>query len=1402
MKIVKFDALLLIENMYNKRRIKCHISFIGFAIGLFLNLSVVAAPKFERFSNKEGFNQNSINAIAQDKYGFLWFGTPNGLIKYDGYQFTDANSYEPKDGGISNNIVNCLFNDPSGILWIGTNVGVDVYIPWQEKYFKVPLDTNAAIHKIDVDSGGRIYFAGNKVFYICQLQNIDGDIMFEVSKNLLENKPNMENIEEFIFINERSMLVAPSRGLYRLQFELNSSIGSTTSVSLVPYANFSHLNVSAIRKIDNVYYLGTSEGLFKSVLDGDKMLILEKINLTPNINSAAQNIAILSVFVDFDGVIWVGTRDFGIFKYIPESGKKENYNFDSKDELGISSSQINCIFQDKFKVFWFGTAQGGLNKLDLAQKPFVNFFHNPYDNTTISGNLINSILEDSRGRIWIGFYNGTISRSYNSIHNTNISQLKFERLEKQFPFNKQERIISIYEDVRGYIWFGTNSSIVVYDPHNDKFKKIDLVFEGKSVELTSCFVISGIDQDRLLFGGSSINIVRDPWSQFKNKKEFSVETDAKFSLAGAMVKSYLKDKHGNHWFGTVTGLFHCNLKGNDFSIINHYSTIPKVDSLVVSNNNIFSLHEDVGGNIWVGTFGGGLNKISVDQSGNPLKIDYFRKTGLLPDDAVYGILQENEDLLWLSTDMGLCRYNISNSKVDVFDVRDGLLNNNFRQAAYFKGKSGYFYFGGLNGLSVFKPGDIKMNEKFPTVVITSLNINNKVVKVGEKINGRVLLTKSISETTGIKIGNKEQIIAFDLCAIQTTTPTRNRLEYMLEGFNDEWLEVTNGKTVVTYTNLPSGNYTFRVKGANGDGVWSNETTNLMITVLPPWYQRWWSYVILILLIVTIATSVSMYFLQLEKLKQRLKYEQVDKQRIDSINQGKLRFFTNISHEFRTPLTLIAGPLERIIERNTDPGNTRYLSAIQNNTKRLLNLVDQLITFRQAEQGYVSLNPSLKSVGNFIYPVAEAFEDYAIQKNINFFYKINSPNDEIYIDTEKTERIIFNLLSNSFKYTPSPGKISIETDVVLNAGKKMFRINVIDSGKGIPADKQARIFQRFYQLEGREENVGGTGIGLAFCKSLVEIMGGTISFESESNIRTCFTVFIPCEVPANFDAKGQSISGKSHIRNWIDLPVLPQHEPSKFDENITAHSQYKILIVEDEAEIGDFLMNSLNEKYTISIAKNGLDGLAKIKLNEPDLIVSDVMMPEMDGFEMCEKIKTDPVTCHIPVILLTALGDKENIIRGLEFGADDYISKPFSLRHLELRVEKLLENNHRIKEYFSKNSVIPEVGIEISGRDKDFLNKVIDAIESNLSDSNFGVEELAKEIGLSPSQFYRRLKQLTGQIPNGYLRNYRLQKAAELLKSNAGLNVAEVMYQIGIESSSYFSTSFKKLHGVSPSELIR
>ncbi|QXP78616.1 MULTISPECIES: two-component regulator propeller domain-containing protein [Winogradskyella] len=1370
------------------RRIICFISVV-----ITLISEQAYSQKFERISNKEGFNQNTVNAIEQDKYGFLWYATPNGLIRYDGYEFKTFSTQIKGESTISSNNITSLFNDKDGILWIGTKTGVNIYVPWLERFFTVPLNHNIDVNKIIANkTDDYVWITSSKELIRCKLKDISNGI-FEVSENILDLKGEPTEINTFTFGLHSSIILGTNKGLKEVKYQSESPILKSIIQDSYDFSFFIGKEITEIIKVDNIFWIGTTAGLYSSNLGANSDYLVKKIKI-PNQDSS---LYVNSLFKDNDNAIWIATAGNGLYKFNPILNSFKHFDYDAKNENSISSRQINAVYQDNFNVFWVGTAQGGINKLDLLQKPFYSYTNNPYDKFSIGDNLITSILEDNNGKIWASGYNKKLFRSKDAINGNNLDEIQFEDLQSKLPIVNNDVIRCIYQDKRNYIWFGTDKKVIVYSPIRKKFKELLFLSKGDNASILLTRKIEQINDNDFILAGNKILVIENPWKEIDEASLPKINAKSTLNVTANKVQCFLQDSQSQLWFGTDMGLLQCKYVNGKVEIIRQYSD-NKTESSKLSYNSVFTLHEDDKKNIWIGTFGGGLNKLILDGDSNPLKIEYFRKNDILPDDVIYGILpQKNSAYLWLSTDMGLVRFNTDTNKVNVFDVSDGLMQNNFRQSAYTLGKSGYMYFGGLNGLTIFDPQKISLNTQPPKVLITSLLINNKPVKIGDKLNNITTLKKAISEIDTITISKSQRIISFNLVAEHTSASAKNKIAYQLDGFNKDWVETDEGKSSITYTNLSAGTYTLKVKSANGDGVWSTSVKTLTLVVLPLWYQTWWSYSLLILIGLGIGVGIIFYFVQHEKLKQKLIYEQIDKNRIEVVNQGKFKYFTNLSHEFRTPLTLISGPLDRVIENNNNPDSEKFLAIIKRNTHRLLSLIDQLITFRQAEQGYLNLNFTKSTLGEFLYPTTEAFENYALEKNINFHYKVSSPNEEVVIDVEKLERILFNLLSNAFKNTPVQGTISIDASIIFEEDIKMIKIDVIDTGKGIPKENLNDIFERFYQLGNEDGNVSGGGIGLSFCKSLIELFNGRISVKSKPNTETRFTVVIPSFKIEEVDIEDNKVK-KTFIKNWVPLQGKSLNEHNKKQQS---KKQHNVLVVDNELDIQNFLKNALSDKYNITIASNGIEALEEIKKTEFSTVISDIMMPEMDGFELCKRIKSNSETCQLPVLLLTALADNVDLIKGLEFGADEYISKPFSLKHLELRLKKLIENNVKIKDYFSKNSLPPKNNkeIEFSKRDLEFLENITEIIEKNLSNSSFGVEELSTEAGLSSSHFYRKLKQLTGQVPNAYLRNFRLQRAAELLDSNSGFNVAEVMYQIGIESNSYFSTSFKKLHGVSPSE---
>ncbi|WP_430933839.1 ligand-binding sensor domain-containing protein [Saccharicrinis sp. 156] len=693
--------------------------------------AISAFIKFERFSNKEGFNQNTINAIEEDKYGFLWFGTPNGLIRYDGYDFKSYKYSPSAEQSISHNYITSIHTDSMGILWVGTRDGVNVYIPWLEKFVSVPIDKSIRVSHINSDSKGRVWVCGRNEVFVCKAAKVNGSISFSVSSNLITSDGKISDINEIYFDERSQMFLSAYSGLWRVDYSTEGEDSLPSIKKMISIDSFSNQYINTIREINGIYWVGTDEGLYKSSMEGDRMHIIRKFKFLNEEDEFNENLSISNVFEDHSGDIWVCTLNKGLLRYVPEKESFVKFSFDAKNEESLSNNRINCILQDQYNVLWIGTAQGGISKLDLMQKAFMGYRHNPYDKFSISGNLVTSILEDSRGFLWVSAYGRGISRSQEPVNDENISNLKFENLKARIHLPSKEIILSIYEDRKGYIWIGTNQELVVYNPFVDSFKKVILEKDKKRVNLYQIRVIHQIDENQILIGGNRSVLVSNPWEKIKQDVRLTAE-EIGFKNYGIM-QCFLIDNRGNYWFGTTTGVYQ-GIHKDGRLLVSKLSVNQKQGTTLV-NNNIFSLMEDELGNIWVGTFGKGLRKIYIDEYGESYLMDQFTENDLLPDDAVYGILQEDKNHLWLSTDMGLGRINTNKKKSIVYDVRDGLAHNNFRQASYFKSKLGYFYFGGLNGLTVFKPSEIKQNEILPQVLITALSVNNKEIKAGENTKG-------------------------------------------------------------------------------------------------------------------------------------------------------------------------------------------------------------------------------------------------------------------------------------------------------------------------------------------------------------------------------------------------------------------------------------------------------------------------------------------------------------------------------------------------------------------------------------------------------------------------------------------------------------------------------------------
>ena len=1348
--------------------------------------------RIEKIANKQGFFQNTVEAIVSDPNGYLWFATPNGLVRYDGYSFEYFYHDSENQESIPNNYVTHLLKDSNDKLWIGTKQGLCLYNADKE-LFKTLNNNYQNVTLIKEGPQKRVWVGKGSTLSVFKSDSSQLEAIKQVGEIDLRNELEESIITDIEFLSETEIIILTNSKILKGTF--NASDLSSFDVVSFQY-DFNTTSLRKILKVGNSLWIATNKGLYQTFRDNNRLITIKSyFNLNQNLLNTQYEI--LSLFLDKENDLWIGTTYNGLLKYDNETNVFISFRYNPKNINGLTSNRINCFYEDEFGVVWIGTAQGGINKLDKNQKPFQNYSNNPYDTQSLSGNLITDITEDNKGRIWISFFGNTICRSIEKVDLFEGNIIRFERLDEQFGHLSKQIVVRIFQDKKGYWWIGTHEGVYLYDSVKKILKRIKIK-DGENLITTSLSrVITQTDKQHILIGGEQVCVLKNPWDTIFADKP--VQTSQLINIGDDnSVNDFVQDNFNNFWFATLNGVFQFVMQQEKLVLQNHLTTLSENNNLKLCHDNIFTIHKNLNRDIWIGTFGGGLMKIQLNPAGQPEKIKSYHKKDGLPDEAVYGILEDENGMFWISTDMGICKFNPISENFDVYNINDGLLNNNFRQSAYLKTSSGIMLMGGLNGLTVFNPKKIKKNQIPPNVLISGLKVNNQPIIAGQEINKKSLIEKSISNTKKLVLNHKQTNISLDIIVQHNSVPENNQLLYMLEGVNINWISSEKGKTTATYTNLRPGTYQFIYKGANGDGIWSDNTDELIIEVLAPWYFRWWSLTIWGILILFIGYEIFKYLVRLEKLKQKLKFEQLEKERVHDMDQAKLRFFTNISHEFKTPLSLIIGPLEKIAEKNKHRENQKYFSIIHNNILRLQRLINQLVSYRKAETGHLELKYSKTTHGNFIYPLLEAFEENTKRININFFYKVYSPERELIIDIYKTEQILLNLFSNAVKFTKpgGEGSISIETGFTGTDNSELFYIEVTDTGIGIATEKIDKIFDRFYRIVEDQGNWTGTGIGLALCKSLTDLMKGTITVESIPGEKTVFKISLPFNQNVTVSENKEISENHIIVTDWMP-PELEEVQKQMPDSNLT-----NLLIIDDEVDVRSFLHEAFKNKYKVTLAVDGEDGLEKLNKTEPQLVICDVMMPKLNGYQVCEKIKSNSETCHIPVILLTALDDKEKRHEGLEIGADDYITKPFSIKQLEIRIKQLIENKQRIVKHFEKSSVVPDDSLNLEAKDRHFLQKITSSIERNMEDSGFGVEELAKSVGLSTSHFYRKLKQLTGQVPNVYLRNFRLQKAAEILSTNRDLNAIEVMYEIGIESPSYFSTSFKKLHGVSPSEYIK
>lgn len=1347
--------------------------FVGIAFGQ--NGGSNSKPlKFKKLSLKEGLSQSSVLCVLQDKKGFLWFGTRDGLNKYDGNTFRVFRYHLNDTTSLNDNYVKTLYEDVKGNLWIGTAAGLNKFVPETNSFERHNVDEDKhkdiEIWSIIEDSEGFLWLGTNLGLKKYDAEN---DKFFSIELN---------GVSESVFNTPiRSLLITKSGDLF---VKTTNKIGvyNVKTHTFNPYTYPENLATANNKNNVSVLYQDSNDNIWVGFEKG-----LAKLNIDTGIFelftiSSGEKITdyVRSMCEDYLGNLWVGTYN-GLYILNPEKTKISHFIHDENDSNSLSQNSIFKVYQDSKGDIWIGTYAGGISYYDRSYDVF-NHFSAGTNQTKLNYKVVSAFVEDSSENLWVATEGGGVN-----VYNSKTGNFKYYTNNANNPNSlSANNVKAMIQDHSGNFWIGTHDGGLNFlNPRvlPFKFEKIkNDPNNNNSISNDRIISLLETNKENIWIGtsGGGLNVLNTK----TNKITQIADT---LELAGKLIYTISKTSNENIiLIGGNKGLAKVNV---------HTKTIEPFEFLIknsalFTSNPILCVYEDANKNLWIGTEGDGVYYYNITTE----EIKKYDVTNGLPNDVIYGIVPDNDNNIWLSTNFGLSRINLQSFKIKNFNESDGLQSNEFNYGAYLKNKKGELLFGGANGFNVFEPSDIVENSFVPPVVITALTVNNKPY---------LTITDSIKK---IELNYKQNVFNFDFVALSYSQPNKNKYAYKLEGFDADWNYIGNKKSA-TYTNLDAGKYIFKVKAANNDGVWNKKGVSISMVILPAPWQTWWAYLLYAILLLGLLLIIRKYSLIRIRERNELKQERQEKERIEEVNKLKLELFTNISHDFRTPLTLILGPLERLLKtKNQDSFIRGQHEIMYRNASTLMELITQLLDFRKSESGKLQLRASKSNVVAFADDIKLAFDDLARHKNIDFSLTTSHDVIELWFDQTKLKKIIFNLLSNAFKFTDEGGRISIDISIsekIKKESNKNYAIlKIIDNGEGISKSKRKFVFDRFYQLGERS----GTGIGLALTKSLVELHQGNIKVKSAPNKGTTFIVQLP--LGNTHLTKNQIIDVEEKEEQhpeynlekaaYIDKAIVALKEQVDVkDKNINS-ALSSILIVEDNEELRAFLVSIFIDKYNVFQAENGAKAIDVAKTNDIDLIISDVMMPIMDGIEMCNELKTNIKTSHIPVILLTAKTSQEAQKSGYQIGADAYITKPFDANILEVRVVNLLKSRKNLIDKFKKDIILQPKELTVTSADEMFLKKAIDIVEQNLSNPEFEIADFIEEMGTSRSVLYRKLKALTDQSISEFIKTIKLKRAAQLIKQT-DMNISEIAFDLGFNDLKHFRKSFKKVFNTLPSQ---
>jgi ligand-binding sensor domain-containing protein/signal transduction histidine kinase/DNA-binding response OmpR family regulator len=1322
----------------------------------------------------------------QDHRGFLWIGTRDGLNRYDGSKIITYRNNSNDSSSISDNYITSLYEDRHHTLWVGTLNGLNCFNPRLNRFVRIrhqPSNKqNISSNNIRVvfgDTKGRIWIgtSGGGINLYSDEKSTFKQIRCKKNKN--ESERNIYTI----FEDSRGNLWAGTEsGLYLY----NSNNDDFSAIDPQPLSK-GKLSIRSIAENKNGTLLLGMEDNGLVVFNPSFRTVQQFLHKATDESSISSNL-VRSILVSKKGETWIGTVNGGLDKFDVEKGVFTNYQYQPDNPNSLSQRTVSVLYEDRQENLWIGTHRGGINLYTPGSEKFNLYRQKPYKNS-LSYNDIKAFCEDRKGNIWIGTDGGGLNlfnRKLNSF--THYKYNPFDRTSIG-----SNEVIDLKEDSEGNLWVATwGGGLCLYNSKENNFTRYKSNPENNGSITSDYIQCIHEDKNRQLLIGTyygGLHLFDRINKRFTSIRKSSSGNTA---ITGNNIISITTDREGNTWIGTDDGgLNKRNARTGEFE--HYFNQEDKKPDLRV-------LFTDSKGNVWVGQTGLYL----YDKNDNRFSI--FTDAEGLASLFIKGIVEDNHGTLWISTSNGLKQLDPKTKKVRSYNTVDGLQDMEFEANAYLKTRDGQVYFGGVNGFNCFYPNDITLNSFIPPVFITELKIQNTTIAGG--INQ--FLAQDISFSDKLNLSYEQATFSFGFAALNYNASENNRFIYKLENWEKDWVSAGIEQRA-SYTNVSPGRYTFTVKASNNDGVWNEKGYSIKVIITPPFWATWWFRLLL-------ATALSAGGFYIYHIRRKIQLQRYEDQKKEEIHQMQLQFFTNISHEFRTPLSLITGPVEKLLKEDTDSKYNQVYQVIQRNAKRLLQLINELMDFRKAEAGVLKLQVMPGSISLFIDEIAEEFSEMALKKNISFTTSGTTRFSEVWFDRQVLEKIIINLLSNSFKYTQDDGKIELqvldnlenfqpqfENELLIKNNsdiKNLIHFRIADNGKGISKESMSQLFERFYRVSDIHL---GSGIGLAFIKTLTQLHKGNIAVYSEYNKGTEIIVSIPIfrsayskneqwvkdtELPVRIESLSTLEATPTVIKNTLE-----------FEKETNRNVEFQILIVEDNAELRSFLKDSLEKQYKIILAADGKEAMDKTLEHFPSLIISDIMMPIMDGIEYCRLVKTTVETAHIPFIMLTAKDGLESRIEGTENGADYYFSKPVSIDLLKLTIQNILLQKEKLKKFYlnEKNSEIK--ALAHSSIDKIFLDQLLDVIEKNMSKVDLDIDFVCKEIGMSRTKLYNKIKSITGQPIGDFIRTIRLRKAATLM-TKGEQSLMEIMYSVGIQTQSYFSKAFKQEFGKTPTQYMK